>query len=93
MKAYVNTSNKGALNMRMAPTTSSAVLMQIPYGTAVEAEITSDEWSKVTYNGKVGYVMNKFLNNSNTNPITKEDLQRIYNSLKSTLQTIESILK
>lgn len=92
MKAYVNTANKGTLNMRAAPSTSSMVLAQIPYGTSLETEFTTEEWSKVTYNGKTGYVMNKFLGES-TNQVTKEDLQRIYNSLKSTLLTIESVLK
>ena len=92
MTTYVNTSNKGTLNLRAAPSTSSAVLAQIPYGTALETEFTSNEWSKVTYNGKTGYVMNKFLGELKTQ-ITKEDLQRIYNSLKSTLQTIENVLK
>lgn len=92
MKTFVNTPNKGTLNMRAAPSSSSTVLTQIPYGTVLETEFTSDEWSKVTYNGKTGYVMNKFLGESNAQ-ITKDDLQRIYNSLKSTLQTIESVLK
>ena len=92
MKTYVNTPNKGTLNMRAAPSSSSMVLAQIPYGTALEAEFTSDDWSKVTYNGKTGYVMNKFLGESSTQ-VTKDELQRIYNSLKSTLQTIENVLK
>ena len=47
---------------------------------------------QVTYNGKTGYVMNKFLGEQKAQ-ITKEDLQRIYNSLKSTLQTIENVFK
>ena len=88
MKTYVNTDNKGTLNMRAAPSAKSPVLARIPYGTALEAEMVTDEWSKVTYNNQIGYVMNKFLGESD-----KEILQRIYDSLKSTLQTIESALK
>lgn len=93
MKMYVNTANKGSLNLRIAPSTSKVVLAQIPYHTALEVEKISDEWSKTTYEGRTGYVMNMFLSESIDTSITKEDLQRIYDSLKSTLQTIESILK
>ena len=92
MKTYVNTANKGTLNLRAAPFATSAVLAQIPYGTVLETDFTTEEWSKVTYNGKTGYVMSKFLGDSQAQ-VTKDDLQHIYNSLKSTLQTIESVLK
>lgn len=92
MKMYVNTANKGTLNLRAAPSASGMVLAQIPFGTVLDTEMTSEEWSKVTYNDKIGYVMNKFLSES-INSVSKEDLQRIYNSLKSTLQTIENVLK
>jgi len=38
-------------------------------------------WSKVTYAGQTGYVMNKFLVVSLKKEITRNDLQKIYNSL------------
>ena len=92
MKTYVNTANKGTLNMRAAPSAQSMVLAQIPYGTVLETEFVTDDWSKVTFNEKTGYVMNKFLSESQSQ-VTKEDIQQVYNSLKSALQTIESVLK
>ena len=88
---YVNTENKGTLNLRAEPSTSSKVLAQIPYGTSLELSLKNEIWSKTTYNNIEGYVMNKFL--SSESNITKADLQKIYNSLKSTLETIEKILK
>ena len=92
MKTYVNTENKGTLNMRAAPSAKSPVLARIPYGTTLETEYVTEDWSKVIYDNKVGYVMNRFLCESE-NQVSKEVLQRIYDSLKSTLQTIESALK
>lgn len=92
MKAYVNTDNKGTLNLRAAASSSAMVLARIPYGTVLEIDNLNEEWSKVTYNDKTGYVMNKFLSSS-MNEVTKNDLQRIYNSLKSTLEIIENVLK
>lgn len=89
MIVYVKTANKGTLNLRDKP--NGKVLAQIPYGTQLEAE-SEGEWSKTIYNGKNGYVKSEFLSTS-LKTITKEDLQKIYNSLNQALQTIESILK
>lgn len=91
MTVYVNTANKGVLNLRAEPTITGKILAQIPYRTSLEVEQYDSKWSKTTYNGKIGYVMSEFL--SNGKAVTKSDLQQIYNSLKSTLETIEKILK
>ena len=91
MKTFVNTPNKGTLNMRAEPIATSKVLAQIPNGTKLEVSITTETWSEVTYNGIKGYVMNKFLGESNN--ITKADLKHVYDSLQQALKTIESILK
>ena len=51
-----------------------------------------NEWSTTIYNGLVGYVMTKFLSTGKAS-VTKEELRQIYDSLKSTLNVIENILK
>lgn len=91
MTVYVNTANKGSVNLRAEPSKAGKILAQIPYRTSLEAEYYDSTWSKVGYNGKIGYVMTEFL--SNGKPITKSDLQQVYDSLKKTLETIEKILK
>ena len=91
MTVYVNTANKGSLNLREKPIKSSRILAQIPNHTTLEAEYYDSTWSVVTYKGYSGYVMTEHL--SSGKPITKSDLQQIYNSLKQTLETIEKILK
>ena len=91
MTVFVDTANKGAVNMREEPRVTARILMQIPYKTSLEAEYVTSEWSKVTYDNKQGYIMTKFLSNGKS--ITKSDLQQIYNSLKDTLAVIEKILK
>lgn len=90
MTVYVKTANKGTLNLRVKP--NGTILAQIPYGTKLEAE-SEGEWSKVTYNNKVGYVKSEFLSTSKEKTITKNDLQQVYDSLSQTLKTIEKILK
>lgn len=90
---YVKTDNKGTLNLRAEPSSKGRILAQIPYGTQLETSQLDANWSKVTYDGKTGYVMNKFLVVSLRKEITRNDLQKIYNSLQETLKLIENIIK
>ena len=90
MTVYVNTANKKTLNLRAEP--NGMVLAQIPNGTKLEAQ-SEGEWSKVGYNGKIGYVKTEFLSISQDKIITKDDLKKIYDSLQQALKTIEQILK
>lgn len=88
MTVYVNTPNKGTVNMRAEPNSSARVLTRIPYQTKLDATIVDSTWYQVSYNGKSGYVMSEFLTSDNTN-----SLQEIYDSLKATLALIEKALK
>ena len=90
MTVFVKTANKGTLNLRAAP--GGKIIAQIPNGTTLEAQ-SEGEWSKVEYDGKTGYVKTEFLSISNDKIITKNDLKKVYDSLLSTLKTIETILK
>lgn len=90
---YVKTDNRGTLNLRAEPSPKGKVLARIPYGTQLETSQLDANWSKVTYAGETGYVMNKFLVVSLKKEITRNDLQKIYNSLQETLKLIENIIK
>lgn len=81
--------------MRATASTTSPVLVAIPIGTEVEViEKTNDIWYKITYKDKIGYMMAKFLkDNIPVSIVTKEDLQKIYDSLSSTLKTIKEVLE
>lgn len=91
MISIVDTPDKGTLNLREEPKKTGRVLAQIPNRTQLEIEYIDSTWSKTSYGGKTGYVMTQYL--STGKAITKSDLQQIYDSLKSTLSTIEKILK
>lgn len=95
MSVFVKTDNKGTLNMRANPSMNSPVLAKIPYGTEIPAEKIDDTWAKTRYKDQEGYVMMKYLSTQAVinDSVSKSDLQKIYNSLKSTLQTIEEVLK
>ncbi len=52
---YITTAS--TLNFRSEPTTASAVLAQLPYGTEVDiTEIANEKWGKTVYNGKTGWL-------------------------------------
>lgn len=46
--------------LRAGPSTSDAVLTRVDKGERVQ--VLGDSWTKVTYQGKTGYMMTKFLN-------------------------------
>ncbi|MDD5898183.1 MAG: SH3 domain-containing protein [Clostridia bacterium] len=56
----------GALNLRKEPSMKSGVIHQYPSGTWMTVLSEEGEWSKVEVGGNTGYVMSKFLSNSNS---------------------------
>lgn len=62
--AYINTSTGQSVNLRATASTSGKVLIQIPNGTKVTVESSqyyNNEWLKVTYKGKTGYIRQDLL--------------------------------
>ena len=78
--------NGGTLNLRNGPSKSEARILGIPSGTTVEViEFTNDEWWKVIYNGRKGYVMKRYLDvvekdtdqKDETEPVTEPVLEPV----------------
>ncbi len=59
--AKVQTRNKGDLNFREGPSKETKRLGMIPYGAKVQVLEQGDEWCKVLYRDKEGYVMTTYL--------------------------------
>ncbi len=72
--AWVVTAS-GSLNMRSAPN-SSQILTTIPRHAAVTLYVENGEWSYVSYNGRFGYVMTKYLSKTDPNPSTGNTTQQ-----------------
>lgn len=62
-RSHVTSAN---LNLRFAAGTSHKVLATIPKGKTLNVIQTSGAWSKVTYNGKTGWVHNDYLTTTAT---------------------------
>lgn len=79
------------VNMRAGASISSKVLAVVPLSTIVEVVMRENEdWYKVRYGGKEGYMMAKFLR---TTEINQDDLRAVYKSLQETLKLLDKILK
>ena len=85
MKEYRAEVIGGTLNMRKAPVRSAAIVSRIPSGSFVTVtEETADGWSKITWDGKTGYVMSEFLKKTDDAwqqdkiEVNRAELQQIY---------------
>ena len=58
--ATVNTP-RSDLNVRQEPTTAAGIVIKIPKGETVKVLEQGEEWSKIEYNGSVGWSVNKYL--------------------------------
>ena len=59
--AYVVSGNKKSVNVRKGNSTGYSVLFKVPYGAPVKVLKHEKTWDYVQYNGKKGYIQNKFL--------------------------------
>ena len=62
---YVSVRPGETVRLRNAPNTKATVLVNIPHGTAVSADYYNSNWFRVKYKGYNGFMMSKFLSNSN----------------------------
>ena len=61
MNAIVFAESGSSVKMRAAPKTSSSNYIEIPVGESVTVLQKGDAWSQISYAGKSGYMMTKFL--------------------------------
>lgn len=60
-KAIVSADNGNTVNMRTSPSTKASIIAKIPVGTPVDVLEEQGEWNKIGCDGKVGYMMAKYL--------------------------------
>lgn len=59
--ATVTASTGSNVNLRASASTTAAVVDRVPVGATVTVVEEGTDWSKITYAGKTGYMMSKFL--------------------------------
>lgn len=61
MLAKVQTSNGKELKLRPTPSTDKPYIAEMPNGAVVQVHADAEGWAKVSWDGKTGYCMSKFL--------------------------------
>ena len=64
-----------SLNFRRGASTNASKIGTIPKGTEVGFISESNGWSKISYNGKVGYVSSRYLSNKLNTPSTDNNVK------------------
>ena len=78
------------LNVRSGAGTSYSVLGSLSKGTKVEVISTTNGWSKINYNGSIGYVSSQYLSSSSTDSstsTTSSSVNKVISLAKSLLGT------
>lgn len=73
---YVNA--PGGLNMREEPDAESKKLKTIPDGTKLEASVLEGDWYRVTFEGRTGWVNQKYVKTSTENPVASSANSQSY---------------
>ena len=60
-QAYVVAQSGGTVNVRKTPSLKGALITRIPLGTIVNIVSPGEEWCKISYGNKTGYMMAQFL--------------------------------
>lgn len=82
-QAKVTASSGSTVNMRDAASSSGEIIKQIPLNTIVDVvEETNADWLKIGYQGKVGYMMSKFLKKVADEGAAKDDENVYYVRIK-----------
>ena len=94
-RARVWADNGYPVKMRKLPSTQSTVLTQVPLNSVVEVLGETDSaWSAISYQGKDGYMMRKFLiplHDAGTD--TLEELRRIRDLIGEALDALDRLIK
>ena len=82
------------VNFRSGPSTSYSIIGKLSIGDKVEVISTSNGWSKIRYNGKIGYASSKYLSSSSPelNTITKKYVNVSSLNVRSGPSTNNSII-
>ncbi|MGL6108215.1 C40 family peptidase [Romboutsia sp.] len=75
--------NANAVNFRTGPSTSNSSMGKLNKGTDVGFISESNGWSKISHNGKIGYMSSQYLSNKNNDSSNNNNNNNTDNSIKS----------
>ena len=89
-EAVVIADSGSTVRMRKAPTTDSPTIVKVPLGEKVQVNESAQGWAQITYGGKTGYMMTKYLKEEeeDTPPMTLETRVALLEEMVAELQAI-----
>ena len=60
-QARVTAQSGSTVNLRKTPSLNGSIILRVPIGSIVEIKEPGEDWCKIKYNKKTGYMMAKFL--------------------------------
>ena len=91
-KATVSASNGAPVRMRQQPSVTSKELASIPVGTVVDVLDELDGWSQISYGGRDGYMMGKFLEPIGSGDEMMDGLRTVKTALETALNIIDKLV-
>ena len=92
-QAKVTVSTGSTVNMRQAPSSSAKIITPVAVGQVVDVISAADNWSTITWNGKSGYMMSKYLAKVNGSENNKVWYVRLECDSEAQAKAIASILQ
>lgn len=92
-RAIVTADEGKTVRMRKNPSTSSAVIDDVAVGETVDVMDVMDGWSEITYQGKHGYMMSKFLREINRDGDDTPFADDVINAGRAELEEIKIALE
>lgn len=81
--------NGGAVNVRERASKLSGIVCKIPSGSKATVVENGDKWTKIGYNGYIGYVMNEFIcGDVQTGFVTRKEFNEAFEKLMSEIEKI-----
>ena len=79
-----------SVNLRASPSVKAALLGRIPQGMRLETEDVGADWVRVTWQGKQGYVMRKYLGDGGRVKLSRALAEELLQALTAALKEGEA---
>lgn len=90
--AWIRSDVTGSVNLRFAPDTSAVVLTTLAPGTQVTVTLNGEVWSVVRYGETVGYVMSRYLTDTQPDHASSASQQPVYDETLYRLSGWEAVV-
>lgn len=87
--------NQNAIRIRANPSLEGTVLLAVPVGSDIVIIEELDDWFKIDYMGQQGYMMKKFIEKSEVEPLSVPEvkLKQMTAKISGLLESLKNIMQ